>query len=329
MQMESVTIDYSDYFNEGNNATNQEALFRVFVPVAYAITCAAGLPGNALVIIVFLFYEKKRTLSNMFFINLASADILFLCMLPFLAHYSHTLTWIFGGVMCKVVRAMYRINLYTAMLTLTAITIDRFISIVIVTKAQSYQQRKHKWGGALCAMTWLLALVLSAPQLIFSQISGGHCIDHYSPKVEMAVLSFQLTVGFLAPLSAMLVCYAFIIKTLIHSRSSQKKKSIRIIITLVLVFIATQLPFNITSLIDQLMPNNRSLTAAIVTEAIAYIHACLNPILYIFVGSKFRKNFLKMLRIARSWKETSTAAEASSKCPSASTNMEAISLQQS
>lgn len=32
-----------------------------------------------------------------------------------------------------------------------------------------------------------------------------------------------------------------------------------------------------------------------ITEAIAYSHSCLNPILYVFVGEKFRRHLVRLI----------------------------------
>ncbi|CAI9620868.1 unnamed protein product [Staurois parvus] len=303
----------------------------------YSIICAAGLLGNVLVIVVFVFYEKKKTLTEAFFLNLAVADILFLCTLPFLVCQLRFKNWIFGDIMCKMVFGMYKVNLFTSMLTLTAITLDRFVSIVRGVKAHKYQQHKHKWGTVMCAFIWVTSVLLAVPQFIFSNDSRGYCSDVYDDKekLEITVYSFQLIVGFFLPLLNMVVCYSFILNTLIRSKSLQKKKSIRIILTLVVAFIVTQMPFNVTFLISILHKHSNHITdiaeVLSILEAVAYLHACLNPILYFFVGTKFRNNFWKMLRcfkLVKEREEPSRGNEGSSKVASGSTHMEVFSLVQ-
>ncbi|XP_040178048.1 C-X-C chemokine receptor type 6-like [Rana temporaria] len=309
-------------------------IYDVYLPIMYIIICVSGLLGNVLVIVVFVFYEKKKTLTEAFFLNLAVADILFLCSLPFLSYQLYD-KWIFGDIMCKVIFGMYRVNLFTSMLTLTAITFDRFVSIVKGVKAQKYQQHKHKWGAAICASIWATALLLVVPQFIFLiSKEDNDCQEDYGDmkKLRITVYSFQLVVGFFLPSSTMVICYSFILNTLIRSKSLQKKKSIRIILALVVVFIITQLPFNVTLLIFIIKDNEAELFEVLaVLESVAYLHACLNPILYFFVGSKFRNSFWKMLRgfgLGKGWEEPSHGTEGSSKVVSGSTHVEAFSLVQ-
>lgn len=322
-----MTMTTTDY----NNVLHP--IYEVYLPIIYIITCVAGLLGNALVIVVFVFYEKKNTLTEAFFLNLAVADILFLYSFPFLFYQLHYNKWIFGEITCKVVFGMYRVNLFTSMLTLTAITFDRFVSIVKGVKAQKYQQRKHKWGAAMCAFIWVIALLLAVPQFKYLKDDYGYCIEDYEDmkKLRITVYSIQLVVGFFLPLSTMVICYGFILNTLIRSKSLQKKKSIRIILALVVVFMVTQLPFNVTLLIFTIKDDHQLLEVLAVLESVAYLHACLNPILYFFVGSKFRNSFWKMLsgfRLVKGREEPSRGNEGSSKVVSGSTHVEAFSLVQ-
>ncbi|KAM4705079.1 C-X-C chemokine receptor type 6 [Rhinophrynus dorsalis] len=312
----------------------------LFLPIVYSITCISGLIGNLLIIIIFVFYEKLKTLTDIFLVNLAIADMLFLCTLPFLA-YQAVHNWIFGEVMCKIIRGGYRINLYTSMLILTCITFDRFISITKATKANRYHLNKHKWGTVICAAVWIFSVLLTVPQFKFSvSMHSTECYEIYDPPhIELIVNSFQMAIGFFIPLTAMLFCYTFIIKTLINASNFHKNKSFKIIFTVVVVFVATQLPYNASIFTVILNKNAHTKThfqkAIIITEAIAYLHACLNPILYFFVGIKFRRNFWKILKdigLAKQHTEHSDnvkTTDRSSKYISASTNIEAISMHQS
>ncbi|XP_072280552.1 C-X-C chemokine receptor type 6-like isoform X2 [Pyxicephalus adspersus] len=322
--MDNQSLPYEDSDLEHHSIT---------LSVIYSIICVAGLLGNMLVIVVFAFYEKKKTLTYAFFLNLAVADILFLCTLPFLA-YQLLYKWIFGDIMCKIVFGMYRVNLYTSMLTLTAISFDRFVSIVKVVKVQKYQQHKHRWGGIMCVLIWMTALLLAVPQFKFSVNETDLCMESFELSLKKIIYSVQLVVGFFLPLSAIVFCYSFILNTLIRSRSLQKKKSIRIILTLVVVFIVTQLPFNVILLIFLNQDTEISdvlIDSLSILEAVAYLHACLNPFLYFFVGSKFRNSFWKMMRefrMGKGWNEPSRETEGSSKAFSASTKMEDFSIVQ-
>ncbi|KAM4014674.1 C-X-C chemokine receptor type 6-like [Anomaloglossus baeobatrachus] len=334
--------DYPQGFNKITHEqdTSDDALswlHTLFLPIAFSVTCVLGLIGNVLVILVFVFYEKIKTLTDSFFVILAIADILFLLTFPFLA-YESAHAWDFGDALCKVIRGTYRVNFFTSMLTLTCITFDRFISITKVTKAAKYHVSKHKCRYGMCAVLWSLALLLALPQFIYSKSHHQEqCFEEYNPPImEIVVVSLQMTVGFLLPLASMIICYSFILQTLVNARGVQKKKSMKIIVAIVVVFIATQLPYNALvlalALNKELASNTVFKTTSIVMEVIAYVHACLNPVLYFFVGTKFRKHFWRMLKVLGvNWRQDETTdhlrtTDGDSRNVSASTNICATSV---
>lgn len=55
-----------------------------FAKILYGIVCLVGLCGNTLVIYVVLRFSKMQTVTNMYILNLAVADEMFLVGLPFL-----------------------------------------------------------------------------------------------------------------------------------------------------------------------------------------------------------------------------------------------------
>lgn len=90
-----------------------------------------------------------------------------------------------------------------------------------------------------------------------------------------------------------------------HAQNSKRHRAIRVIIAVVLVFLACQIPHNVVLLVtaanlgkvnrschsEKLMRYTESLT-----EVLAFLHCCLNPVLYAFIGQKFRNYFLKIMK---------------------------------
>lgn len=119
------------------------------------------------------------------------------------------------------------------------------------------------------------------------------------------MLGLQLLFGFFIPLVFMIFCYMFIVKTLVQAQNSKRHKAIRVIIAVVLVFLACQIPHNVVLLVTaaNLGKINRSCSSEKligytnnITEVLAFLHCCLNPVLYAFIGQKFRNYFLKIMK---------------------------------
>nr|XP_009686119.1 PREDICTED: C-X-C chemokine receptor type 6 [Struthio camelus australis]XP_009686120.1 PREDICTED: C-X-C chemokine receptor type 6 [Struthio camelus australis] len=312
---------------------------RIFLPCMYSFVFIFGLVGNALVFIILVFYEKLKTLTDVFLLNLSVADWIFLWTLPFWA-YSATQEWVFGTVACRAIRGLYTLNLYTSMLTLTSITFDRLIAITFATKAHTCQTKRMTWGKLICILIWVISLAFATPQFIFSEafsIDKAICQENYpNHRTELVLEVIQVTLGYFIPMLTMTTCYSLIIKTLLHARSFQKHKSLKKIFSVVGTFILTQSPYTflrLIKIIDWSFNLNRNFEYAIVvTEAFAYFHGCLNPVLYFFIGVKFRKNFQKIIKKSRciKWKVTArqgqTTEDEGSKTFTASNNADATSM---
>ncbi|XP_012663513.1 C-X-C chemokine receptor type 6 [Otolemur garnettii] len=334
--------DYEDngFFNTSKGSSQDHENFlqfkKIFLPCMYLVVFVCGLLGNSLVLVISIFYQKLKTLTDVFLVNLPLADLVFVCTLPFWA-YASMHEWIFGNFMCKTILGIYTMNFYTSMLILTCITVDRFLAVVQATKAYNQQAKWMTRGKIICLLIWVISLLLSLPQIIYGNVLYLDKVicGYHDDGISTVVLATQMTLGFFLPLLTMIVCYSVIIKTLLHARGFQKHRSLKIIFLVVAVFLLTQTPFNLVKLIRSTSWEYYAMTsyhyAITVTEAIAYLRACLNPLLYAFVGLKFRKNFLKLVKdigclpylgVSYQWK----SSEDTSKTLSASQNVEATSM---
>ncbi|KAF6099046.1 C-X-C motif chemokine receptor 6 [Phyllostomus discolor] len=304
--------DYDDYglFNTsdsgGGSGSSQEhqrflRFHQVFLPCVYVAVFVCGLVGNSLVLVIYVFYQKLRSLTDVFLMNLPLADLVFVCTLPFWA-YASIHGWVFGRIACKVLLGIYTSNFYTSMLTLVCITVDRFMAVVQATKAYNEKAKRMSWAKAICLSTWVVSLLVSLPQIIHGdtrELDKLVCSSH-NEEISTVVLAIQMTMGFFLPLPVMVVCYSVIIKNLLHARGFHRHKSLKIIFLVVALFLVTQTPFNVVKIIRSQSWEYHSRTsfqyAVVVTEAIAYLRVCLNPVLYAFVGLKFQKNFWKLMK---------------------------------
>ncbi|NXC17826.1 CXCR6 protein, partial [Corythaeola cristata] len=317
-----ATTDANFYYNfsiigpNENGSENFHAFTRVFLPCMYSVVFILGLAGNALVFVILVFYEKLKTLTDIFLLNLAIADWVFLWTLPFWA-YSATQEWTFGTAACCIIRGLYTLNLYTSMLTLTTITFDRLIAITFATKARMCQTKRMTRGRLICVLIWVISLAFAAPQFIFSEvfsIDKAICQEEYpNHHTELVLEVIQVTLGYFIPMLAMIICYSLIIRTLLHARNFRKNKSLKKIFSVVAIFMLTQSPYTFLRLIKiidwSFNLNSIFEYAIIIAEALAYFHGCLNPVLYFFVGVKFRRNLQKIIKNSRCVKRQVTAKQ--------------------
>ncbi|KAF7649515.1 hypothetical protein LDENG_00140470 [Lucifuga dentata] len=281
----------------------------VFIPLIYVIVCILGLVGNTLVIHVIVNYTKNESVTNIYILNLAIADELFMLGLPFLAAQNALLSWPFGSLMCRVVMTVDAINQFTSIFCLTVMSVDRYLAVVHPIRS-SWWRRPHV-AKAVSATLWSVSFVVVLPVVVFADVlkDDGNCSIVWPEPAEVWKTSFIVytcTVGFFCPLLVICLCYLLIVIKVrsigkrAQATSSRRRKSerkiTRMVVVVVAVFILCWLPFyalNILNLLVVLPDDFRGLYFFVVV--LSYANSCANPILYGFLSDNFKRGFRKAL----------------------------------
>lgn len=286
----------------------------IFLPVIYALVLVVGLAGNALVVVVYTSKVRLRTLTDMCILNLAISDLLLLFTLPFWAADA-VHGWQLGSAACKITSFLYSTNFSCGMLLLTCISVDRYCAVARnpTSRTGISTHGRIRWM-VVCGVLWAVASFLGLPELIFSTVKHSHhrmaCMSIYPPSMARAAKAalelLEVILRFMLPFLVMVVCYCCVGRMLSRApgvRRERKWRALRVLLAVVAVFLLTQLPYNVVKLcramdvIYTLVDNcdvSKGLDRALqVTEALALSHACINPLLYAFMGSSFRGHVLK------------------------------------
>ncbi|XP_040916811.1 C-C chemokine receptor type 6 [Toxotes jaculatrix] len=321
MELTTLNYDYntnSDYPDEELCNLDPDPMEIITQTYIHSFICAFGLIGNSLVIVTYIFYKRTKTMTDVYLFNVAVADLIFVLALPFII-YNEQYNWPMGSLACKMLRSAYGINLYSGMLLLACISGDRYIAIVQARRSFGARSRSLIYSRLICSSVWVFAVALTLPTLIytkcFEEPSPGadtvtvKCQLYFSKNetaklVKVLVPSLQMAFGFLLPLLVMMFCYSSIICTLLRApQSSQRHKAVRVVLAVVVVFILCHLPYNVALLKHTLsLFKERSceaekvkLQVLAISRGVAYLHCCLNPILYAFIGVKFRSHFRQIM----------------------------------
>ncbi|CAM5111731.1 unnamed protein product [Natator depressus] len=311
MTEEAVTTTYYyDPESEPCQKADVKKFASQFLPLLYSFVLIFGLVGNVLVVLILIKYKRLRSMTDIYLLNLAISDLLFILSLPFWAYYAAR-EWDFGNAMCKILSGVYYAGFYSGIFFIILLTIDRYLAIVHAVFALKARTIAH--GIFTSVFIWVVAILASLPGFIFHSVQkeGAHwtCSPHYPSGYEIKWKQFLILkmniLGLFIPLVIMIFCYAEIIKTLLRCRNEKKHKAVRLIFIIMIVYFLFWTPFNIVVLMytfqDSFFLNNcdssSQLELAIqVTEAVAMIHCCINPVIYAFVGEKFRKYLYTFFR---------------------------------
>ncbi|KAM5280057.1 C-C chemokine receptor type 4 [Ctenodactylus gundi] len=315
-----ITTDeniYSGYYLDDSppapcNKAGIKAFGELFLPPLYFLVFLFGLLGNATVVLVLFKYKRLKSMTDVYLLNLAISDLLFVLSLPFWGYYAAD-QWVFGLGLCKVISWMYLVGFYSGIFFIVLMSIDRYLAIVHAVC--SLRVRTLSFGIVTSLATWSVAVLASLPALVFSTCYTEHnrtyCKSRHSVNSTTwkVLSSLEINVlGLVIPLAIMLFCYSTIIRTLQHCKNEKKNKAVKMIFAVVVLFFGFWTPYNIVLFLEMLVELEVLQNCTVekyldfamqATETVAFIHCCLNPVIYFFLGEKFRKYIVQLLKTCR------------------------------
>ncbi|XP_063291831.1 C-X-C chemokine receptor type 3-2-like [Pelobates fuscus] len=286
---------------------------QILMLVAFVVVFTLDMLGNGLVIYVLKRRVHVWHLSDHYLFQLAISDILLGLTLPFWTT-QFVYGWVFGLVPCKLLGALFTINMYSSIFFLTCIGLNRYISIVHAVELHGKQKPIHTIF--ICVFVWVTSFLLSWQELFFRDVSYikhiKNFVCYYNFKPDQAdtwritLRLVNLSVGFLLPLGLMSFFYSKIFCTLRQSKINQSRRPQVVIVVLLLLFVFCWAPYNTLLLIDSLQRLGyikrdchfeKMLDMGVfITENLGLAHVCVNPFVYAFVGVKFRKEIYKFFK---------------------------------
>ncbi|XP_012712289.1 C-C chemokine receptor type 7 isoform X1 [Fundulus heteroclitus] len=298
--------DYSDFPVVCNKESNRQ-FRRWFIPVFYTIICLLGVAGNLLVIATVFYFKRLKNMTDVYLLNLSFADLLFALSLPFWAGNSMA-EWVLGLFVCKAMHSIYKVSFYSSMFFLSLISVDRYFAIARAVSTHGLRSKAVFVSKVSSTLSWVLALICSLPEMLYTNISNNTCSPFSTTNDQLRVgfQASQIVLGFCFPLLFMSFCYTCIIRTLCHARGFERNKAIKVILAVVVVFLVSQVPYNIVLFWTTVVIgsggtkicsyDNSLLFATDITQYVAFLRCCLNPFVYAFIGTKFRLDVLKLLK---------------------------------
>lgn len=320
MEIATTPKDYegTTEYDYGHATPCQKGDLRAFgaqlLPPLYSLVFVIGLVGNILVVLVLLQYKKLKSMTSIYLLNLAISDLLLLFTLPFWVDYGLKDDWVFGNGMCKLLSGLYHAGLYSEIFFIILLTIDRYLAIVHAVFA--LRARTVTFGIISSIVTWVLTILAAVPGFYFSktQLESTHCTcslhfphEHLTQWRQFQALKLNI-LGLILPLVIMVVCYTRIITILFRRPNEKKSKAVRLIFVIMIIFFLFWTPYNLTVFVaafqgiimtNECEQSKRLDLALQVTEVIAHTHCCVNPVIYAFVGERFRMYLRQLFRRLR------------------------------
>ncbi|OWA53486.1 hypothetical protein BV898_17913 [Hypsibius exemplaris] len=249
------------------------------INIINGVICFVGLSGNIMVFYVVYRFASMRTVTNVFILALALADIAFLVNIPFLITTALLENWPFG-------------NLY----------------YTLQSACPTCHVISEHANGLYClfALVWLLAILLMIPVFLFSGVEQSqdgletHCnifwpdyVDLFDGSQAFALYCFVL--GYAFPVFFILIFYGLVIRKLRrrqrhHSRTTatsritsrrQRSKIQRVsamILVLILAFLICWTPYWSYQLFITFGIGSSTLMESNTTDVVVVVGAVEGPI---------------------------------------------------
>ncbi|XP_023338028.1 substance-P receptor isoform X2 [Eurytemora carolleeae] len=300
-------------------------------------TVLISIFGNVLVILAVVRHRAMRTTINFYLVNLSIADLLISAWCPWTSLIQQVLSpsslYILPPIFCKL-DVFYRVLCTVAsVLTLSAISFDRFLAVIFPLQTR-VTQRKARY---LIVMVWISALTVASPFLLYRRvtvfrwedftevschevfpttvycdpITNKQIITNTAKKIFYSIVTIVM---YLVPVLVMSVSYTMILIKLfcrtqpgervegrqnLTYQSQQKRKVVKMVVMVLLVFVVCCSPIQLL-MASAIFRTDAQLPSWLGSykfwiEFMSYSHTMLNPIIYVIFSNNFRQSFINML----------------------------------
>ncbi|XP_013924142.1 PREDICTED: C-X-C chemokine receptor type 4-B-like [Thamnophis sirtalis] len=296
--------------------TEARAFARYFGPVLFSLVFVVGLVGNSSVLTILGRRRRSWRFADHYLFQLAVADLLLVLTLPFrAAQMVHG--WSFGESLCKLTEGLTTMNVYTSILLLTYLSIERYFVVAKGAAPTFFVKLSHIYLTS--AFFWAVGIAFSTVDLRFRTVTyvweamslvcqlDLEVQDAESWKLGLQLFFFLL--GFWWPVLAMVYCYLRIFIKLHQAGLLRKHLPLSLLVIIWVSFIACWAPFHSLMLVDlsQRLGYLRRHCGwekvldygLLISKCLALTHCCLNPLVYALGGAKFRRELSRIFRGSR------------------------------
>ncbi|KAK3089191.1 hypothetical protein FSP39_001631 [Pinctada imbricata] len=297
---------------------------KTIITVLYSIIIAGAFLGNSVVICVILANSAMRNVTNVFLISLAISDILIAVWnMPLMLMYHLSSEWTHGEPLCKTISFMTSVTVFASIVTLTAVSTERYYAVCHPLKARYI--RTNKRAAIALVIIWTVAIAVSLPFTWLQRVElrlaltpdadvGIRIAELCAEKYPNATLDHLHTYiifvfWYIVPMAIMFFTYGSIAHRLWMRKpigdaqespqniDKLKRKIIKMLIIIVLVFGICWLPF----FAIQIYRLHNSATygyriALTIIQLIGYSNSMMNPLIYGFMNQRFQQSLKAMFR---------------------------------
>ncbi|XP_038074082.1 neuropeptide CCHamide-1 receptor-like [Patiria miniata] len=274
-----------------------------------------GIIGNSSVILIIIGFRDMRNIPNLQIMSMAIGDLVYLVMnVPDLIAFNFFKVWPFGEAYCKITLASIYISQGISVLTLAALSADRYYAI-----ARPMARRKinvTRYTLITVIMIWTLSSLSSIPAFVLGRLDPYCHLPRETIPYRVFVI-LQVICLYILPLGLITMFYALTAHTLCRGierighkvrdgngrrdpHSKARRRLAFIILVAVFCFAVCWLPYHIYTIWIEFEINAEvfitpfMLAFMDMTYLLVSLASCLNPIILYVMSSNYRRHFKRM-----------------------------------
>lgn len=282
--------------------------------VCAIIFSIVGVAGNLVTVIALLKYTRlRRHATTAFVISLSISDLIFSAVnMPLTASRYLNEAWVLGETLCKIFPLFFYGNVAVSLLSMVAITINRYI---LISRSDIYAQLYTTQRIILMLIIiWTLSFSLLLPPLfgfwgrLGLEPSTFSCTilkkNGTSPK------KFLFVLGFIVPCVVISVSYMCIYWRVRKSRKNleahagiprrkasgfqrrEDSRVTRLMVTIFLCFLLCFMPLMLVNVIDDKM---KIPIVHVIASVLAWASSVINPFIYAGTNKLYREAYKQIL----------------------------------
>ena len=187
----------------------------VLLATLYGSISLLAVLGNGAVSYVVIKNKKMQTVTNIFIVNMAFADVLIgIISIPFQFHAALLQRWVLAAFMCPLAPFVQVMTVNVSIFTLMILAIDRYFAVIHPLKPRV---SKHIAKIAI-GITWAFAIVSGLPMLFFNKVllirdelnPGGYkpfCANVWPDLYNKVYTIYLVVLQYILPLAVILCAY--------------------------------------------------------------------------------------------------------------------------
>jgi hypothetical protein len=314
----STRYSYTDFGEKDINEHDVE-FFKQYQVTIYAFPFIFGTISNVILLIIIICNKDMRTVPNMYIINLAISDIIYLTVL-FTEACANRMsdTWLDGDIICTFLPFCRRMSVGLSAYSIAMFSFQRYRVTV-----NSFQVRVS--SHATCRSTlaticgvWIVAALFAVP----SVLSKYQC-EHFGKIIQYYkyVVIFELIVSCVLPLCVVTFSYIMTARHLVERSCSisegtqihqltTRRNTAKIVVGLALVFMISYVPYHalwayfiytekdsFPYVLNDLLKNSdyKFQYTYLISTGLLLINSCFNPVALFCTSSQFRQHLKRYL----------------------------------